>query len=41
MMGVLVRSGKSGEESVVHTRGRPDHVIDSVADLPPLLDRLG
>jgi HAD superfamily hydrolase (TIGR01458 family) len=41
MIGVLVRTGKSGEESLVQARGRPDHVIDSVADLPALLDGLG
>lgn len=33
--GVLVRTGKFREEDL--ERGRPDHVIDSIADLPGLL----
>lgn len=40
-VGVLVRTGKY-RPAVPEAVGRaPDHVIDSVADLPALLDRLG
>jgi HAD superfamily hydrolase (TIGR01458 family) len=35
MSGVLVRTGKFSPKDL--ERGHPDHVIDSVADLPPLL----
>ena len=38
--GVLVRTGKFREEALARSAGRPDHVIDSVADVPPLLDVL-
>jgi HAD superfamily hydrolase (TIGR01458 family) len=41
LTGVLVRTGKSREETPTAPRGDPDHVLDSVADLPALLDRLG
>jgi HAD superfamily hydrolase (TIGR01458 family) len=40
LAGVLVRTGKfTGDPSTAG--GRPDHVIDSVADLPALVDGLG
>ena len=35
--GVLVRTGKFTEAALRAAGGRPDHVIDSVADLPALL----
>ncbi len=35
--GVLVRTGKYRSEALEKADGRPDHVIDSVADLPGLL----
>jgi ribonucleotide monophosphatase NagD (HAD superfamily) len=35
--GVLVRTGKFREEKLAAVRGRPDHVIDSLVDLPALL----
>ncbi|MFI9274448.1 HAD-IIA family hydrolase [Kitasatospora sp. NPDC052896] len=35
--GVLVRTGKYREQAVRDADGTPDHVIDSVADLPDLL----
>ncbi|HEV8571540.1 MAG TPA: TIGR01458 family HAD-type hydrolase [Actinomycetota bacterium] len=41
LTGVLVRTGKFRQETLQAARRRPDHVIDSVADLPELLDRLG
>jgi HAD superfamily hydrolase (TIGR01458 family) len=41
LTGVLVRTGKFQEKAMTASRGGPDHVIDSVADLPELLDRLG
>ena len=37
MTGVLVRTGKFREGAPAATSGVPDHVIDSVADLPGLL----
>ncbi len=39
--GVLVRTGKFRESDLNGDKGRPDHVIDSIVDLPALLDRLG
>jgi ribonucleotide monophosphatase NagD (HAD superfamily) len=39
--GVLVRTGKFRPETLGAAPGRPDHVIDSVADLPRLLGRAG
>ena len=39
--GVLVRTGKFRESDLNGDKGRPEHVIDSIADLPALLDRLG
>ncbi len=36
--GVLVRTGKFREEALARSTGRPDHVVDSVADVPALLD---
>lgn len=39
--GVLVRTGKFRESDLTGDQGRPDHVIDSIADLPALLARLG
>ncbi len=38
--GVLVRTGKFREETLARSSGRPDHVIDSVGDLPDLIDTL-
>jgi HAD superfamily hydrolase (TIGR01458 family) len=35
--GVLVRTGKFREDDVARAGGSPDHVIDSIADLPRLL----
>lgn len=40
LTGVLVRTGKFRPEDLERAPGRPDHVIDSVADLPALLERL-
>ena len=37
LTGVLVRTGKYDPETVGRADGRPDHVIDSFADLPALL----
>jgi HAD superfamily hydrolase (TIGR01458 family) len=37
LTGVLVRTGKYQRETLDRASGRPDHVIDSVADLPGLL----
>ena len=37
MTGVLVRTGKFRPAELEHSHGVPDHVIDSVADLPTLL----
>jgi ribonucleotide monophosphatase NagD (HAD superfamily) len=37
MTGVLVRTGKFRPADLERTDGRPDHVIDSFADLPALL----
>ena len=37
MTGVLVRTGKFREDAPVAAGGAPDHLIDSVADLPRLL----
>lgn len=36
--GVLVRTGKYDEAAVDTAPGRPDHVLDSFAELPALLD---
>ncbi|MGH2683274.1 MAG: TIGR01458 family HAD-type hydrolase [Actinomycetota bacterium] len=41
LTGVAVRTGKFQEEALAAAGDKPDHVIDSVADLPSLLDRLG
>lgn len=35
--GVLVRTGKYREELLAAAHGKPDHVVDSIADLPELL----
>ncbi len=35
--GVLVRTGKFREEALARSAGHPDHVIDSVVDVPALL----
>jgi len=35
--GVLVRTGKLREEKLAGASGTPDHVIDSIVDLPALL----
>ncbi|MEO1063365.1 MAG: TIGR01458 family HAD-type hydrolase [Actinomycetota bacterium] len=37
LTGVLVRTGKYRDDTLAAAPGRPDHVIDSVADLPDLL----
>ncbi len=39
LTGVLVRTGKFREEDLERASGDPDHVVDSVADLPALLRR--
>lgn len=39
--GVLVRTGKYLPETHRAAEGTPDHVLDSFADLPALLERLG
>jgi HAD superfamily hydrolase (TIGR01458 family) len=41
LTGVLVRTGKFRSDTLAAAAGRPDHVIDSFADLPALLDGLG
>ncbi len=41
LTGVLVRTGKFRSDTLAAASGRPDHVIDSFADLPALLDGLG
>jgi HAD superfamily hydrolase (TIGR01458 family) len=41
LTGVLVRTGKFRPGTLEAASGRPDHVIDSFADLPALLDDLG
>ncbi|MFI1936247.1 HAD-IIA family hydrolase [Streptomyces purpureus] len=41
LTGVLVKTGKYLAEAVEAADGTPDHVIDSFAGLPALLDRLG
>jgi ribonucleotide monophosphatase NagD (HAD superfamily) len=38
LTGVLVKTGKFRPDDL--SRGRPDHVIDSVAELPALMARL-
>ncbi|MFD6674605.1 HAD-IIA family hydrolase [Rhodococcus zopfii] len=40
MTGVLVRTGKFRQSVLDLAVERPDHVVDSIADLPALLDRL-
>jgi HAD superfamily hydrolase (TIGR01458 family) len=40
LTGVLVRTGKFDAEQLQEALEAPDHVIDSVADLPPLLESL-
>lgn len=40
MIGVLVRTGKFRQSVLDLAVERPDHVVDSIADLPALLDRL-
>jgi ribonucleotide monophosphatase NagD (HAD superfamily) len=39
LAGVLVRTGKFRRDALDASPERPDHVIDSIADLPALLDR--
>ncbi|MFE9723583.1 HAD-IIA family hydrolase [Streptomyces sp. NPDC005794] len=39
--GVLVRTGKYRTETHAAAEGTPDHVVDSFADVPALLERLG
>ena len=38
LAGVLVRTGKFRERDLRRSNVRPDHVLDSVADLPDLID---
>lgn len=40
LTGVLVRTGKFRQQVLELSPDRPDHVLDSLADLPVLLDRL-
>jgi len=40
MTGVLVRTGKFSEATLSRVDGRPDYIIDSIADLRALLERL-
>jgi HAD-hyrolase-like len=40
LTGVLVRTGKYRPQALRDAPGAPDHVIDSVADLPAPLERL-
>jgi HAD superfamily hydrolase (TIGR01458 family) len=37
LTGIQVRTGKFGEDDLERAAGKPDHVIDSIADLPELL----
>ena len=37
--GVLVRTGKFREAALARASGTPDHVVDSIADVPELLGR--
>jgi ribonucleotide monophosphatase NagD (HAD superfamily) len=37
LTGVLVKTGKFREQDLERADGRPDHVIESVAELPDLL----
>lgn len=39
--GVLVKTGKYLPEAHASASGTPDHVLDSFADLPALLERAG
>lgn len=39
LQGILVRTGKFREEVMQHSAVKPDYVIDSIADLPALLQR--
>ena len=41
LTGVLVRTGKFRQETLDASNERPDHVVDSFADLPGLLRELG
>jgi HAD superfamily hydrolase (TIGR01458 family) len=41
LTGVLVRTGKFSGDAVTGIHGRPAHVIDSVADLPALVEAFG
>jgi HAD superfamily hydrolase (TIGR01458 family) len=41
LTGALVRTGKYRDATLAAADGRPDHVIDSVADVPALLDAAG
>jgi HAD superfamily hydrolase (TIGR01458 family) len=38
MTGALVRTGKFRPDALVRASGSPDHVVDSVAEVPDLLD---
>jgi ribonucleotide monophosphatase NagD (HAD superfamily) len=37
LVGVLVQTGKFSPADLGRVDGRPDHVIESIADLPPLV----
>jgi len=39
MTGILVRTGKFRPEHLERVSGSPDHVVDSLADLPALIER--
>jgi len=39
LTGVLVRTGKFASRTLSAAIDRPDYVIDSIADLPSLLER--
>jgi HAD superfamily hydrolase (TIGR01458 family) len=40
LRGILVRTGKFREEGLARARGRPDHIIGAIAELPLLLERI-
>jgi HAD superfamily hydrolase (TIGR01458 family) len=38
MTGILVRTGKFRESALAGARGSPDHIVDSIADVPALIE---
>jgi ribonucleotide monophosphatase NagD (HAD superfamily) len=38
LVGVLVKTGKFSPEQLEAADGRPDHVLDTIGDLPGLLE---